>query len=107
MDKQGGGAIRVGKHGEEPRMSWKRYLTPGPPQSRAQLLAEVERQFRALLKIRSGGKVKFRFLSRESPKERRELEEEEKFWRVLDRIDEGGPEVEAILEKLRSEKERR
>jgi hypothetical protein len=74
---------------------------------RAQLLAEVERQFRALLKIRSGGKVKFRFLSRESPKERRELEEEERFWRAIDRIDEGGPEVEAILEKFRSEKERR
>jgi hypothetical protein len=75
--------------------------------SRARLLAEVERQFRALLKIRSGGKVKFRFLSRQSPKERRELEEDERFWRVIDRIDEGGPEVEAILEKFRSEKERR
>jgi hypothetical protein len=75
--------------------------------SRFQLLAEVERQFRALLKIRSGGKAKFRFLSNLSRKEQRELEEEERFWRVLDRIDEGGPEVEAILEKFRPEWERR
>jgi len=75
--------------------------------SRFQLLAEVERQFRALLKIRSGGKAKFRFVSRQSRKEQRELEEEERFWNVVDRIDEGGPEVEAILEKLRPEWERR
>ncbi len=75
--------------------------------SRFQLLAEVERQFRALLKIRSGGKAKFRFVSRQSSKEQRELEEEERFWNVVDRIDEGGPEVEAILEKFRPEWERR
>jgi hypothetical protein len=67
----------------------------------------VERQFRALLRIRSGGKAKFRFISRQSRKAQRELEEEERFWRVIDRIDEGGPEVEAILEKFRAQGERR
>jgi len=75
--------------------------------SRFQLLAEVERQFRALLKIRSGGKAKFHFISRQTRKELRELEEDERFWRVIDRIDEGGPEIEAILEKFRPEWERR
>jgi hypothetical protein len=75
--------------------------------NRFQLLAEVERQFRALLSIRSGGKAKFRFLSRQTRKERRELEEEERYWRVLDRIDEGGPEMEAILEQFRPKWERR
>ena len=75
--------------------------------SRFQLIGEVERQLRALLKIRSGGKAKFRFISRQTRKERRELEEEERYWRVLDRIDEGGPEVEAILEKFRPQWERR
>jgi hypothetical protein len=80
---------------------------PRVVRSRFQLLAEVERQFRALLKIRSGGKAKFRFISRQSRKAERELEEEERFWRVVDRIDEGGPEVEAILEKFRAQKERR
>jgi hypothetical protein len=75
--------------------------------SRFQLLAEVERQFRALMGIRSGGKAKFRFISRQTRKERRELEEEERYWRVIDRIDEGGPEVEAILEKFPPERERR
>jgi len=75
--------------------------------SRIQLLAEVERQLRALLKIRSGGKSKFHFISRQSRKEQRELEEEERFWRVVDRIDEGGSEVEALLEKFRSQQERR
>jgi hypothetical protein len=71
--------------------------------SRFELLAEVERQFRALLRIRSGGKARFRFISRETRKARRELEEEERFWRVVDRIDEGGPEVEAILKQFRHE----
>jgi hypothetical protein len=75
--------------------------------NRFQLLAEVERQFRGLLSIRSGGKAKFRFLSRQTRKERRELEEEERYWRALDRIDEGGPEMEAILEQFRPEWERR
>jgi hypothetical protein len=75
--------------------------------SRFQLLAEVERQLRALLKIRSGGKAKFRFLSNETRKAQRELEEEERLWRVIDRLDEGGPEVEAILEQFRPEWERR
>jgi hypothetical protein len=75
--------------------------------SRFQLLAEVERQFRALLRIRSRGKAKFRFISRQSRKAQREQEEEERFWRVIDRIDEGGPEVEAILEKFRARHERR
>ena len=75
--------------------------------SRSELLAEVERQLRALLRIRSRGKVRFRFLTRETRKARREREEEERFWRVLDRIDEGGPEVEAILEKFRPEWEHR
>jgi len=75
--------------------------------SRLELLAEVERQFRALLRIRSGGKARFRFLTRETRKARREREEEERYLRVLGRIDEGGPEVEAILEKFRPEWERR
>ena len=75
--------------------------------SRFQLLCGVERQLRALLKIRSGGKAKFHFISRQSRKELREIEEDERFWRVLDRIDEGGPEIEAILEKFRPEWERR
>ena len=75
--------------------------------NRFQLLAEVERQFRALMKIRSGGRAKFHFISRQTRKGRRELEEEERYWRVLDRIDVGGPEVEAILEKFRPEWERR
>ena len=75
--------------------------------SRFQLLGEVERQIRALLRIRSGGKAKFHFISRQSRKAERELEEEERFWRVMDRIDEGGPEVEAILEKFRAQQERR
>jgi hypothetical protein len=75
--------------------------------SRFQLLCEVERQFRALVRIRSGGKAKFHFISRQTRKERRELEEDERYWRVLDRIDEGGPEVEAILEEFRPEWERR
>jgi hypothetical protein len=75
--------------------------------SRFQLLAEVERQFRALLKIRSGGKAKFRFLSRQTRKAQRELEQEERLWRVVDRIDAGGPEVEAALEKFRSKWEHR
>ncbi|HXX21795.1 MAG TPA: hypothetical protein VEO19_01445 [Terriglobia bacterium] len=80
---------------------------PRVVRSRFQLLAEVERQIRALLKIRSGGKAKFHFISRQSRKAERELEEEERFWRAMDRIDEGGPEVEAILEKFRPQKERR
>ena len=75
--------------------------------NRFQLLAEVERQFRALMKIRSGGRAKFHFISRQTRKGRRELEEEERYWRVLDRIDVGGPEVEAILEKFRPQWERR
>jgi hypothetical protein len=69
--------------------------------SRFQLLADVERQLRPLLRIRSGGKAKFRFISNETRKGRRELEEEERYWRAFDRIDEGGPEVEAILEQFR------
>ena len=80
---------------------------PRVVRSRFQLLAEVERQFRALLKIRSGGKAKFHFISRQSRKEQRELEEEERLWRVMDRIDEGGPEEEAIMEEFRAQKERR
>jgi hypothetical protein len=80
---------------------------PRVVRGRFQLLAEVERQFRALLKIRSGGKAKFHFISRQSRKEQRELEEEERLWRVMDRIDEGGPEVEAIMEEFRAQKERR
>jgi hypothetical protein len=75
--------------------------------SRFQLLAEVERQFRALLKIRSGGKAKFRVISHRTGKQERELEEEERLWRAIDRIDQGGPEVEAILEKFRPQWERR
>jgi hypothetical protein len=75
--------------------------------SRFRLLAEVERQLRALMKIRSGGKAKFHFISRQTRKEQRELEEEERYWRVVDRLEEGGPEVEAILEKFRSPSDRR
>ena len=75
--------------------------------SRLQLLAQVERQMRALLKIRSGGKAKFRFISRVTSKEDRELEKEERLWRAVDRLDEGGPEVEAILKEFRSKGERR
>jgi len=75
--------------------------------SRFQLLCGVERQLRALLKIRSGGKAKFHFISRQTRKELRELEEDERYWRALDRIDEGGPEIEAILEKFRPEWEHR
>ena len=75
--------------------------------NRFQLLAEVERQFRALMKIRSGGRAKFHFISRQTRKGRRELEEEERYWRVLDRLDVGGPEIEAILEKFRPKLERR
>jgi hypothetical protein len=59
------------------------------------------------MRIRSGGKARFHFISRQSRKERRELDEEERYLRVLDRIDQGGPEVEAILEKFRPEWERR
>ena len=77
---------------------------PRVVRSRFQLLAEVERQIRALLKIRSAGKARFRFISRQSRKAERELEEEERFWRVVDRIDEGGPEVEAILEEFHAQK---
>ena len=80
---------------------------PRVVRSRFQLLAEVERQIRALLKIRSRGKAKFHFISRQSRKAERELEEEERIWRVVDRIDEGGPEAEAILEKFRAQEERR
>jgi hypothetical protein len=75
--------------------------------SRFQLLCGVERQLRALLRIRSGGKAKFHFISRQTRKELRELDEDERYWRALDRIDEGGPEVEAILEKFRPEWEHR
>jgi len=75
--------------------------------SRFQLLAQVERQLRALLKIRSRGKARFRFISRVTRKEQRELEEEERYWRAIDRLEEGGPEVEAILEKFRPQWERR
>jgi hypothetical protein len=75
--------------------------------SRFRLLAEVERQLRALMKIRSGGKAKFHFISRQTRKEQRELEEEERYWRVVDRLEEGGPEVEALLEKFRSPSDRR
>ena len=75
--------------------------------SRFQLLCGVERQLRALLRIRSGGKAKFHFISRQTRNEHRELEEDERYWRVLDRIDEGGPEIEAILEKFRPKWERR
>jgi len=71
-------------------------------QSRGQLLAEVERQFRDLIRIRSGGKAKFRTVTRQASKEERELEEEEKFWRAMDRIEQGGPEVEAILKNFRN-----
>jgi hypothetical protein len=80
---------------------------PRVVRSRFQLLAEVERQIRALLKIRGGGKARFRFISRQSRKAERELEEEERLWKVMDRIDQGGPEVEAILEKFCAQKERR
>ncbi len=74
--------------------------------SRLRLLAQIERQFRALLKIRSGGKVRFHFISRESWKERSQMEEDERLWRAVDRIEEGGPEVEAILEKYRPARQR-
>jgi hypothetical protein len=74
---------------------------------RFQLLAEVERQLRPLLKIRSGGKARFRSLTRETRKARRVLEDEERYWSAIDRIAEGDPEVEAILEQFCPEWERR
>jgi len=55
-----------------------------------------------LIRIRSGGKAKFRTVTRQASKEERELEEEEKFWRAMDRIEQGGPEVEAILKNFRN-----
>jgi hypothetical protein len=75
--------------------------------SRFQLLAEVELQLRALLKIRSGGKARFRFISRQTRKAQRELEEDERYCTAIERLEEGGPEVEAILEQFRPEWERR
>ena len=52
-------------------------LQPGEHVVILMLLCEVERQFRALMRIRSGGKARFRFLSRQTRKERRELERDE------------------------------
>ena len=68
--------------------------------SRFRLLCQVERQLRALMRIRSGGKARFHFISRQTRKEIKELEESERYWRAFDWIAEGGPEVEAAIDKI-------
>jgi hypothetical protein len=80
------------------------------------LLAVVEREIRTLLRLRSGGDPDFRFISRDSEKtwrqyeklldameaEYREIAEEENRNDLLERLMEGGPDVEAALRKVRS-----
>lgn len=69
--------------------------------SRFKLLCNVERQLRALMRIRSGRrKARFNFISRQTLKEIKELEEDARYWRAIDRIAEGGPEVEAAIDKI-------
>jgi hypothetical protein len=68
--------------------------------SRFKLLCDVERQLRALMRIRSGRKTRFNFISRQTVKEIKELEEDARYWRAVDRIAEGGPEVEAAIDKI-------
>ena len=77
------------------------------------LTGVVERELRALIHLRSGGKLKFHYLMRQSPQEKRktkELEEaydryEKKLREVdfYDRLARGGPEVEAAIAKVHSQ----
>lgn len=82
------------------------------------LLGVVEREIRTLLRLRSGGDADFRFISRDSEKtwrryeklldeletEYREIAAEEDRIELLERLREGGPEVEAALRKVRGKK---
>lgn len=66
-----------------------------------QFLGEVERQLRALLRKRTGGDPRFQFLTKETRREFRELEEEsEAVAQAQQRIAEGGTKVETILKSI-------
>jgi hypothetical protein len=65
------------------------------------LLRKVERPLRALLRKRTGANPKFRIFTRAIRRELREMEQMEMETRAYQRLAEGGPEVEAILEKFR------
>ena len=81
------------------------------------LIAAVERELRMLLRLRSDGKERFGLYSRDSRRvgrryerlrremeaERREMEKEEKRIELLERLREGGPEVEAAIARVRAE----
>lgn len=81
------------------------------------LIAEVERELRMLLRLRAGGKTGFGLYSRDSQKtwrryarlqkkldaEYREVEKEEKRIDLLERLQAGGPEVEAAIARVRAE----
>lgn len=80
------------------------------------LIAGVERELRMLLRLRSDGRAGFGLYSRDSQKtwrrfeqlqnkleaEYREVEEEEKRIEILERLMEGGPEVEAAIARARA-----
>ncbi|MBI4165556.1 MAG: hypothetical protein HY508_07470 [Acidobacteria bacterium] len=80
------------------------------------LIANVERELRMLLRLRSDGKASFGLYSRDSQKtwqryarlrreleaERRAVEEEEKRIGLLERLQEGGAEVEATIARVRA-----
>jgi hypothetical protein len=59
----------------------------------------IERRLRALLRKRSGGDPQFKIITRESRRELEEWEEQEAQEETLRRLEEGGPEVERILEE--------
>jgi hypothetical protein len=67
------------------------------------LLRKVERPLRALLRKRTGGNPEFRIFTRALRRELREMEQMEMEAGAYQRLAEGGPEVEAILEKFRPE----
>ncbi len=67
------------------------------------VLSEVERQLAILLRQRMGRDPHFRIMTYETQRELEEWEEMERTLRAQERLLEGGPEVEAILEKVMPE----
>lgn len=80
---------------QEQFLDWDRRLT-----------SLIERVLRQLVRKRSGGRLDLKIFAREARRTKKELEElrqKEIADRAFDRLFEGGPEVEAVLERLRAQ----
>ena len=64
---------------------------------------QVELLLRELLSRRTGGNPDFKIFTREARKEMEDVDEQAREARVLERLEAGGQEVEAILDKFRPE----